>query len=187
MKKKNPKLSRERQKKIISLVFVYKNRFLLAALCMIIVAGANGAMAFLVKPIMDDIFIKQNRDMLLLVPGAVILAFFLKGFCAYGSEYFMKYIGQRVVRVFRDSLYEKITDLPISFVHNEKIGTLMSRITSDVDIIKNMVSNAIINVFMDFFSIIAFLFVVFYRDWQLAIGAFMVLPLAFYPVVVTTL
>ncbi len=184
MKKKNPKLSRERQKKIISLVFVYKNRFLLAALCMVIVAGANGAMAFLVKPIMDDIFIKQNRDMLLLVPGAVILAFFLKGFCAYGSEYFMKYIGQRVVRVFRDSLYEKITDLPISFVHNEKIGTLMSRITSDVDIIKNMVSNAIINVFMDFFSIIAFLFVVFYRDWQLAIGAFMVLPLAFYPIVI---
>ncbi|MCP4669675.1 MAG: ATP-binding cassette domain-containing protein [Desulfobacula sp.] len=183
MIKKSSKLSKERRKELLSLVLVYKYRFLLAALCMVFVAGANGAMAFLVKPVMDDIFIKQNRDMLLLIPGAVILAFLLKGFCAYGSEYLMKYIGQRVIRTFRDSLYEKITDLPISFMHNEKIGTLMSRVTNDVDIIKNMVSNAIINVFRDFFSIIAFLFVIFYRDWQLAIGAFMVLPLAFYPIV----
>ena len=183
MKKKNSILTKQRRKKIISLILVYKSRFLLAALCMSLVAAANGAMAFLVKPIMDDIFIKQNKEMLLLIPGAIILAFFLKGFCAYGSEYLMKYIGQKIVKFFRDSLYEKITDLPISFIHKEKTGTLMSRITNDVDIVKNMVSTAIINVFRDFFSIIAFLFVIFYRDWQLAIGAFLVLPIAFYPIV----
>ncbi len=183
MKKKISTLSKSRRKKIISLIVVYKYRFLLAALCMSLVAGANGAMAFLVKPVMDDIFIKQNRDMLLLIPGAIIIAFLLKGLCAYGSEYLIKYIGQRVVRFFRDSLYEKITDLPISFIQKEKTGTLMSRITNDVEVIKHMVSNAILNVFRDFFSIIAFLFVIFYRDWQLAIGAFLVLPLAFYPIV----
>lgn len=183
MEKKNPKLTKPRRKKIISLVSVYWKRLLLAAFCMVIVAGANGAMALLVKPVMDDIFISQNRDMLLFIPGLAILVFFLKGAGSYGSEYFMNYIGENIIRFFRDSLYEKITDLPISFIHKEKTGALMSRITNDVNIVKGMVSTAVINVFRDFFSVIAFLFVIFYRDWQLALGAFVVLPLAFYPIV----
>ncbi len=183
METKNPKLSAVRQKKILSLVLVYWERLLLASLCMIVVAGANGAMAFLVKPVMDDIFISKNREMLLLIPGVAVLVFFLKGMGSYGSEYLMNHIGETMIRFFRDSLYEKITDLPISFIHREKTGVLMSRITNDVNIVKGMVSTAVINVFRDFFTVIAFLFVIFYRDWRLALGAFIVLPLAFYPIV----
>jgi len=183
MKTKNPKLTSARQKKIISLVSVYWRRLLLASLCMIVVAGANGAMAFLVKPVMDDIFISKNKEMLLLIPGAAVLVFLLKGLGSYGSEYLMNHIGETMIRFFRDSLYEKITDLPISFIHREKTGVLMSRITNDVNIVKGMVSTAVINVFRDFFTVIAFLFVIFYRDWRLALGAFIVLPLAFYPIV----
>jgi len=183
MEKKNPKLTKSRQKKIISLVFIYRTKLLLAALCMIVVAGANGAMALLVKPVMDDIFINQNKNMLLLIPGLAILVFFLKGAGSYGSEYLMNYIGEKIIRFFRESLYEKIIDLPIAFIHKEKTGALMSRITNDVNIVKGMVSSAVINLVRDFFSVIAFLCVIFYRDWQLALGAFIVLPLAFYPIV----
>ncbi len=183
MKTKNPKLSSDRQKKIISLVLLYWKKLFLASLCMIAVAGANGAMAFLVKPVMDDIFISKNREMLLIIPVAAVLVFFLKGLGSYGSEYLMNHIGETLIRFFRDSLYEKITDLPISFIHKEKTGVLMSRITNDVNIVKGMVSTAVINVFRDFFTVIAFLFVIFYRDWKLALGAFIVLPLAFYPII----
>jgi subfamily B ATP-binding cassette protein MsbA len=183
MEKKKARLTKSRQKKIISLVFQYWKRMLVAAVCMIIVAGANGAMALLVKPVMDDIFISQNKEMLLLIPGLAILVFFLKGVGSYGSEYYMNYIGEKIIRFFRDALYEKITDLPIAFIHREKTGALMSRITNDVNIVKGMVSTAAINLFRDFFSVIAFLFVIFYRDWKLALGAFIVLPIAFYPIV----
>ncbi len=183
MEKNNPKLTKSRQKKIIALVSRYWQRLVLASLCMIVVAAANGAMALLVKPVMDDIFISQNKEMLLFIPGIAILVFFLKGLGSFGSEYLMNYIGEKIIRFFRDALYEKITDLPISFIHKEKTGALMSRITNDVNIVKGMVSTAVINVFRDFFSVIAFLFVIFYRDWKLAIGAFIVLPLAFYPII----
>lgn len=155
----------------------------LAAFCMIVVAAANGAMAFLVKNVLDDIFINQNKEMLLLIPGIAILIFFLKGMGSFGSEYLMNFIGEKIIRFFRDELYEKITDLPIAFIHKEKTGALMSRITNDVNIVKSMVSTAVINIFRDFFSVIAFLFVIFYMDWKLALGAFAVLPIAFYPIV----
>lgn len=183
MKKKSPVLTRSRQKHIVTLVAAHKYRLLFAAFCMVVVAATSGTMALLVKPVLDDIFIKQNRDMLLLIPGAAILVFLLKGMGTYGSEYSMHYIGERIIRSFRESLYDKITDLPIAFIHQEKTGALMSRITNDVNIVKGMVSTAVISIFKDFFSIIAFLCVIFYRDWKLAIGAFIVLPLAFYPIV----
>ena len=184
MKNKRATLSKSRQQVILKLVFLYWKRLVLAAVCMIAVAGANGAMALLVKPVMDDIFIAKNREMLLLIPGLAVLVFLLKGLGSFGSEYLMNYIGEKIIRFFRDSLYEKIIDLPIAFIHKEKTGALMSRITNDVNIVKGMVSTAVINIFRDFFSVIAFLCVIFYRDWQLACGAFLVLPLAFYPILV---
>lgn len=183
MQNQNSTLIKERQNKIIKLVFLYWKRLLFAALCMVVVAIANGAMAFLVKPVLDDIFINKNKEMLLLIPGLAIFIFLVKGLGSYGSEYLMNYIGEKIIQFFRNSLYEKIIDLPISFIHKEKTGALMSRITNDVNIVKGMVSTAVINVFRDFFSTIAFLFVIFYQDWKLACGAFIVLPIAFYPIV----
>ena len=151
MKNKKASLSKPRQRVIIALVSRYWKRLALAAVCMIVVAGANGAMALLVKPVMDDIFIGKNREMLLLIPGLAVLVFLLKGLGSYGSEYLMNYIGEKIIRYFRNSLYEKIIDLPIAFIHKEKTGALMSRITNDVNIVKGMVSAAVINLFRDFF------------------------------------
>ena len=184
MKSKKAHLSKNRRDKIIQQVLVYWKRIVLAALCMVVVAGANGAMALLVKPVLDDIFIARNSQKLLIIPGLAVLVFFLKGAGSYGSEYLMNYVGERIIRFFRNTLYEKITELPISFIHEEKTGTLMSRITNDVNIVKGMVSTAVISLFRDSFSVVAFLFVIFYRDWKLALGAFIVLPVAFYPIVV---
>ncbi len=176
--------SNRRRDKIINLVSQYWKRLLLAALCMVVVAGGNGAMAFLVKPVMDDIFIAKDREMLVFIPALAILVFFLKGAGAYGSEYLMNHIGERIIRELRDLLYDKVLDLPISFIHKEKTGALMSRITNDVNVVKGMVSTAVVSLFRDSFSVVAFLFVIFYRDWKLACGAFIVLPLAFYPILV---
>jgi len=76
MDSNNTGLSGTRQKKIIELVTAHWKRLALASLCMVVVAGANGAMALLVKPVMDDIFIAKNKEMLLLIPGLAILVFF---------------------------------------------------------------------------------------------------------------
>ena len=94
MKSKKARLSKERRQKIIRMVFVHWKRIALAALCMVVVAGANGTMALLVKPVLDDIFIAKDSTKLLLIPGLAVLVFFLKGAGSYGSEYLMNYVGQ---------------------------------------------------------------------------------------------
>ncbi len=164
---------------------IRENRFRLgfAMICMLIVGGSTGAVAFLVKPILDDIFFKQNAFMLKIIPLAVIFIYFLRGAAQYGHTYLMNYVGQSIIRQLRNQLYDTITCLSLSFFYQERTGRLMSRVTNDVNIIKGMVSTAVTGALRDCFSIISLIFVIFYRDWLMAIFALIILPLAFYPVV----
>ena len=152
-------------------------------ICMLVIAASTSATAFLVKPVLDDIFVNKDSKMLNLIPVAVIIIYFLRGFGIYGQQYLMSYVGEGIIKRLRDSLYDNILELDISFFHREKTGVLMSRITNDVNIIKAMVSNAVTGSLRDCFSIIGLTVVIFYRDWKMAILAFVILPVAFYPII----
>ncbi len=182
MKKLLIKKLTHREKTLLKLIASHWKKLIAAMVCMMVVAAATSISAYLVKPMLDDIFINKDKAKLILLPGAAVLIFLLKGIGAYGQQYFMKYVGEAVIMDFRNSLYEKVIDMPMAFFQNEKIGTLMSRITNDVNIVKGMVSTAVTSFARDTFTIIGLTGVIFYMDWKLAIGAFMVLPLAFYPV-----
>jgi len=151
--------------------------------CMLVIAIATSATAFLVKPVLDDIFFNKNTRMLIIIPIAVILIYFLRGLGSYGQEYLMNYVGEGIIRNLRNDLYNHIQDLPLAFFHKEKTGVLMSRITNDVNIIKAMVSTAVTGSLKDCFTIVGLTLVIFYRDWKMALFTFLVLPLAFFPLV----
>ncbi len=151
--------------------------------CMLVIAVASSATAFLVKPVLDDIFFNKDTTMLKIIPVVVVLIYFLRGLGMYGQDYLMNYVGENVIKDLRNDLYSRIQDLPIAFFHKEKTGVLMSRITNDVNIIKAMVSTAVTGSLKDSFSIVGLTFVIFYRDWKMALIAFVVLPVAFFPVV----
>jgi subfamily B ATP-binding cassette protein MsbA len=155
----------------------------MAMSCMLVMAGAASATAFLVKPVLDDIFFKKDLMMLKLVPLAVVLVYFLNGLSRYGQEYLMSHVGESIIRDLRDMLYDRIQDLSLAFFHEEKTGALMSRITNDVHVIKSMVSSAITTSLRDIFTVFGLTIVIFYRDWKLALIAIVILPLAYYPIV----
>ncbi|MFK5953689.1 MAG: ABC transporter transmembrane domain-containing protein [Desulfobacterium sp.] len=179
---KNTTLPRERV--LFSLVVSHWRKLALAMGCMVIVAGATSASAYLVKPMLDDIFVNRDRSRLLLLPCAAIVIFLLKGSATYGQQYWMNYVGQQIIKTLRNMLYDRILDLPLAFFHQEKTGTLMSRITNDVNIVKGMVSTAVAGLLRDLFTVVGLVGVIFYMDWKLAMGAFIVLPAAFYPVLI---
>ncbi len=150
---------------------------------MLVIAACTAATAFLVKPVLDDIFFKKDVQMLRIIPLAVILIYFLRGACYFGQAYLMNYVGESIIRGLRDGLYNRIQDLPLSFFHRERTGVLMSRITNDVNIVKAMVSTAVTGGLRDCFTIVGLTGVIFYRDWKLALFALVILPIAFFPVV----
>jgi len=174
---------KNRHKHLLSLIKENKFRLFLAMVCMLVIAVASSATAFLVKPVLDDIFFNKDTTMLKIIPVVVVLIYFLRGLGMYGQDYLMNYVGENVIKDLRNDLYNRIQDLPIAFFHKEKTGVLMSRITNDVNIIKSMVSTAVTGSLKDGFTIVGLTFVIFYRDWKMALIAFVVLPVAFFPVV----
>jgi ATP-binding cassette, subfamily B, bacterial MsbA len=174
---------KDRHKRILSLIKENRFKLFLAMLCMLVIAGASSATAFLVKPVLDDIFFNKNITMLKIIPAAVVVIYLLRGLGMYGQDYLMNYVGESIIQHLRNDLYTRIQELPISFFHREKTGVLMSRITNDVNIIKTMVSTAVTGSLKDSFTVIGLTFVIFYRDWKMALFAFIILPVAFFPII----
>jgi subfamily B ATP-binding cassette protein MsbA len=112
------------------------------------------------------------------MPFAIIMIYVLEAVFLFGQAYLMNYVGHSLIKRLRDQLYSHIQMLPLSFFHKCETGVLMARITNDVSIIKNMVSNAAAGMVKDAFSIIGLLCLIFYLEWKLAIIAVTVLPLA---------
>jgi ATP-binding cassette, subfamily B, bacterial MsbA len=174
---------KKRHKHLLALIKENKLRLFLAMACMLVIAVASSATAFLVKPVLDDIFVNKNTAMLKIIPLVVILIYLLRGLGMYGQDYLMNYVGENIIKDLRNDLYNRIQDLPIAFFHKEQTGVLMSRITNDVNIIKTMVSTAVTGSLKDSFTIVGLTFVIFYRDWKMALFAFIILPVAFFPIV----
>lgn len=169
-------------KKLIELLQPHRRRLSVAVACMVGVSGLMALLAYLIKPAMDEIFVKKDLQMLRIVPAVFLAVSLLKAFCQWGSDYYLQSTGLRVVAALRQKLYDHIQDMPLSFFDHTSTGVLMSRITSDVNEIQQGVTKAIAGIVRDSLTVVALLFVVFYQNWRLAIAATIVLPVAFYPV-----
>jgi subfamily B ATP-binding cassette protein MsbA len=169
-------------KRLLQLAKPHGAKFILAMFCMLIVGVMTSSLAFLVKPALDEIFLKKNADMLIWLPVIVILIYFIKGICNYTQTILMSFIGQRVVADLRNKLYKQIQMQSLSFFTKNPTGLLMSRITNDVGSIQGAVSEALTSLLKDTFTILCLMFVVLYRDWQLGIIAMFVFPLTAYPI-----
>ncbi|MCX7965477.1 MAG: lipid A export permease/ATP-binding protein MsbA [Syntrophorhabdaceae bacterium] len=161
----------------------YWIKLALAMLFMSLVAATNGLTAFIVKPVLDKIFFEKNATMLYLIPGGIILLYLLKGIFDYLQTYLMGYVGQKVVTDIRALVFNSLQRQSLSFFDKTPTGSNISRIINDVNLIQSAVSDTFTAILKDAFTIIGLIFVVFYRDWVLAIIAFCVLPFAIYPIV----
>ena len=161
----------------------YWRRLAAAMLLMIIVAGTNSALPFMVKDVIDGIFMEKNQTMLMLVPLAVVLIYLIKGAADYGQNVMMQWVGQRIITQYRIDLYSHLQRLSLSYYDRTPTGELMSRITNDVNMIQGSVSSVVTGVLKDAFTVVGLIAVVVYRDWFLSIFALGVFPLCVIPIV----
>ena len=140
------------------------------------VSAAQALIAWLVKPVMDDIFLKQNLVMLRLVPFFVLGAYVLKGVGRYGQSYLMAAVGERVIARIRRDLYAHIQGMPLSFFTSVHSGELVTRTITDVNRVARLASTVLVNIVRDVASVVGLLVVMFVRDWRLALIAAAVFP-----------
>jgi subfamily B ATP-binding cassette protein MsbA len=150
---------------------------------MVFVAGATAASAWLMKPVINDVFVAKNKEFLLPISIAVLVTFAIKGFANYAQSVIMHYVGQRIITDTQHRLYGHLTRMDLSFFHQTPTGSLISRFTVDINMMRAAVSNALTGIGKDFLTLIFLVGVMFIQDRYLAVIAFVVFPVAILPIV----
>ncbi len=170
-------------KRTFKLVIPYRGRLIFAMVCMILVSVMGSAQAYLIKPILDEIFVNKDKTMLNILPFALMFVFLAKGVFYYCYSSILDIAGQSIIKDLRKKLFSHIHSLPISFFHKTPTGELISRVISDATLIQMAVSRALVGVLKDLFQVIGLLIVIFVLNWKLSLLSIVFLPLAFLPVV----
>ncbi|GIW44420.1 MAG: lipid A export permease/ATP-binding protein MsbA [Candidatus Binatia bacterium] len=155
--------------------------FVVAVLCMVVFSGTNGAMPFLVRHIFDDVFTAKDRAMLQLLPLIIVGVFLVRGLVSFGSTYLTEYVGQRIIADLRRELNDHIQRLPLSFFNRTPTGTIVSRVTNDVAMVRSALTDAVAAILKDATSLVVLVGVAFYQDWILSLIAFVVFPASVLP------
>jgi subfamily B ATP-binding cassette protein MsbA len=146
-----------------------------------VVGAMDGAFAYLVQPVLQKIFDGKDTSIFLLVPIGIIALFVLRGICRFTYDTTIKLAGQKAIQDIRNDLYSATIRKDMSFYNKQATGELMSRMTNDIGMMQEGMANAVCGLFRDLISFTSLLVVIFYRNWQLAILCFVVLPVTIYP------
>ncbi|MGH8056391.1 MAG: ABC transporter ATP-binding protein, partial [Candidatus Entotheonellia bacterium] len=164
-------------RRLLRYIEPYWGRILVAMGLALAISGLEGATAWLVKPLLDEVFLKKDLFMLQVLPFALVAVYFFKGSARYAQASLMAQVGQRVVMRLREEVYRHLQGMPLSFFNNRASAELMSRLMEDVNRLARISSQAPALAIRQGFTLVVLLVVVFSREWRLAAIALVVFPL----------
>ena len=163
-------------------IFPHKFKIFLALIMMIISAAATGLHAWLVRPALDEVLIKGNKEMLFLIPIAIIFVTLCKGLATYTHSFQMSKVAHLVISKLQSEMFEKLMFFNIKFYNDSKSGNLISRLINDTYFLRMAIVKSVTGVIKDVLVIIFLLGNMFYQSWELTIFAFFAFPLALWPI-----
>jgi len=163
-------------RKVVSLTRPYWPRVFAGILLSAMLSGITGAIAWIVKPAVDEILGNKRYELIKFLAIGIVLLFVLKGLIGFGQTYLMKSAGMKLVRDMRNRLYRHILDLPLSYFGRESSGITVSRVMFDVDSLSALVSNVIRNFVVEVPTVIVLIGVALYRKWDLTVITLVLLP-----------
>jgi len=170
--------SLDRFKRLVRYLKPYRLRLCAAFVCSGMVAASSGTYAWLVKPVLDEIFINRNEALLLALPLALFAVSVVKSAFSYGQNYLMNYVGNQVITDIRQELFGKLIRLPVKYHDANTSGRLVSRVINDVTVMANAIAGVLKDVFQQGLTFLAMLGVIFYQNWRLGGLSVIVIPLA---------
>ncbi len=154
----------------------------LAFVAMGLVAGSTAANAWMMQPLLDNVFVQRNETLLLVIPAAVIILAVVKGFAGYGQSVLMTTVGQRIVADIQLKLFARLMGADLAYYHANPAGTLISRFTNDANLLRGCATNVLAGLGKEAVTAIFLIALMFYQDWLLALIAFIAFPIAFRPI-----
>ena len=160
----------------------YTKRFLpkifIAVFFSILVAGSTSSIAWLLDPAIEKIFINKDQTLIIIIPFIIVVAFATKGLSLYLAKSTMIGVAEEVKKLIQCDMVKSFIKSDTHFIEGKHSGKYISNLNFDVELIKNVLSVALLNLFKDTLTLIGLLTVMFYQNWKLSIIALIMIPLA---------
>jgi subfamily B ATP-binding cassette protein MsbA len=156
----------------------YIKKILISIFFTLLLAASTSSVAYLLDPAIKQLFIEQKKNLILVIPGLIILAFLVKGLSLYIAKVLMIGVSVDVTRDIQIDLFNSILNADTKQIDSKHSGKFISNISNDVGMITNLVSTGILNLFKDSLTLIGLLFVMFYQNWKLSLFAIIMIPIA---------
>ena len=156
--------------------------FTMSMICGVGYSATSGALPFLVQRIFDDVFARKDQTVLSYLPFAIFGVFAFRGIVNFGQSYLTAYVGARIITDVRNAINRHLQFLSLSFFQRHPTGTLISRVTNDVNLVRSALTESVASLMRDSVSMVALMVVAFLKDWVLATIAFVVFPASVFPI-----
>lgn len=154
----------------------------IALIFMAISSAAAAASMWLLKPVINDIFVDQNGTMLWPLGLSIIFVFLIKGMAQYGQVSMMSWMGLRIVTDLQVQTYDHLMRMDLAFFHANPSGTLVSRMVNDTVLVRNTATKVLTSAGKDCTLLLGMIVVMIETNWQLALFALVIFPLTLGPV-----
>ncbi len=144
----------------------------------ILLAGSTSSVAYLLDPAIKKLFIEQDQSLMFLIPSLIVIAFAIKGISLYLAKIIMIRVSEEVRKDIQIDMFASIIKADTSRIDNKHSGKFITNLSNDVNMITNLVSTVILNLFKDSLTLIGLLSVMFYQNWKLSLVAIFMIPLA---------
>ena len=144
----------------------------------ILTSLTTAATAWLLDPAIKEIFENKNKQMLYLIPVAIVFTFIIKAFSIYGTRIITIKVGIKIIKNIQTLMAQKFLLSDISHITKKHSGKYLSNFTNDTKILFDVLTGAVVTLFKETFTLIALLGLMFYHDWQLSLLAVVMIPIA---------
>ena len=143
--------------------------FALALIGMIGGAATDPAFAALMKPMLDGSFVQRDPQVIRWLPVVMVGLFVVRLVCSFVSDFGMNWVARRVIKDLRTAMFDHLLRLPASFYDRQASGTLISKVTYDVEMVAGATSDALTTLLKDTVTVLGLLGWMFYLNWKLAL------------------
>lgn len=163
--------------RLLNYIKPYTKTIITAIFCIIVAAGSNLYVPWIIKDMIDKVLAEKDMEMLNYISIGIVVVFLIRGIFYFAQSYLVSYVGQRVVIDIRGQLYRKFQRLPLAYYDNHRTGELMSYISNDVAALQNAMVDKLIELITESSIFVGSLAMMFYLDWKLSLLTFAVVPM----------
>jgi ATP-binding cassette subfamily B multidrug efflux pump len=167
-------------RRVIEYLRPYKKIAWITLILSILMAGFSPLMPILIQFILDGVGKLEQAEKLhfLLVSGLGLFGILIiRSLIQFGNTYLASLLGQHIIKDMRIKLYKHILDMKLQFFDRTPVGTLVTRVTSDIETIAEVFSDGLVVIINQFLVVLVIIFVMVWRDWKLALLSLSVFPI----------